>query len=171
MSHKNRVHGKSRTPIHNLWWSMMARCHDENSHAYHLYGGRGINVCPRWRCFENFYADMGERPEGKTLDRIDNDGPYSPDNCRWATNEEQQRNRRGLHHITAFGRTMILTDWATASGVPMATLWARLVKLGWAPEKALTTPVRGARGKIDDTMRLLTEALGCDPELLLEEAA
>lgn len=76
------------------WQSMVERCLNPNHHAWRYYGGRGITVCMRWRTFANFLEDMGERPEGRTLDRIDNDGDYRPGNCRWATVLEQNQNKR-----------------------------------------------------------------------------
>lgn len=87
-------HGKSSQPIYQLWAGMITRCTNPNHTAFARYGGRGITVSGRWMVFDNFYADMGDRPEGKSLDRIDNDGNYEPANCRWATAEEQARGRR-----------------------------------------------------------------------------
>jgi hypothetical protein len=87
-------HGMTNTPTYRSWAHMVQRCTNSNYDRYPFYGGRGITVCDRWRTFANFLADMGERPEGFTLDRVDNEGNYTPENCRWATSSQQQRNRR-----------------------------------------------------------------------------
>ena len=90
-------HRMSRTPIYRIWVAMIQRCENPNDKAYKDYGGRGIKVCERWRKFENFYADMGNRPEDKSLDRWpDNDGDYEPDNCKWSTYLEQAQNKRPM---------------------------------------------------------------------------
>lgn len=93
--HGHRGHGSGvRTPTYNTWRAMIYRCTQKSHIAYKNYGGRGIKVCDEWRKFSNFLRDMGERPQNKTLDRIDPNGNYEPSNCRWATPKQQARNKR-----------------------------------------------------------------------------
>lgn len=89
----NKKHGLHKSPIYKVWSSMIHRCNNSKSSVYDRYGGRGIKVCERWHTFENFLADMGDKPEGLTIDRINNDGNYEPSNCRWVTHKENCQNR------------------------------------------------------------------------------
>jgi len=93
---KKHGHRKNdnRTPTYNSWRAMKARCYYTKHDAYYNYGGRNITICNTWLIFENFLSDMGQRPVGKSLDRIDPDGNYTPENCRWATNKQQAQNKR-----------------------------------------------------------------------------
>jgi hypothetical protein len=117
---------------------MHNRCSNPNETSYPHYGGRGIKVCERWGKFENFLADMGERPPGLTLDREDNERDYGPDNCKWASRSEQSKNKRNNVHLALNGRTMCLTDWSREIGVPHQTLSRRLAR-GWDHTRTLTT--------------------------------
>lgn len=136
-------HGKASTRLYRVWCSMLQRCSNPNNSRYADYGARGIKVCERWHDFKNFLADIGERPVGASLDRIDNDGNYEPGNVRLATTAEQMRNTRANVVIEWDGRSMLQTDWAKMLGIKDQTLIKRL-KL-WPLEKALTTPRRERR--------------------------
>jgi len=135
-----KTHQMSKTPNHNTWVAMRKRCNNEKNSDYYLYGGRGIKVCSRWESFENFYLDMGERPEGMTLDRIDSNKDYSPENCRWATNIEQARNKRNVRLVTFNGLTKSLHDFCDELKLNYHTINTRLVQQKWTVERALSTP-------------------------------
>jgi len=121
---------------------MKSRCVNRNDPAYYKYGGRGITICERWLKFEDFLTDMGDRPEGLSLDRIDNNGNYEPGNCRWATRKEQANNRRNSLKITFNHKTQTLAQWSQELNIKFTTLWARINKHKWSVEKAFTTPVK-----------------------------
>jgi len=131
-------HGMSLTPTYFNWKGMIARCHCPTHKDYPKYGGRGIKVCERWRTWENFYADMGERPLGKSIERIDNDGPYSLENCRWATPTEQNRNKRSNVRYHFMGRDLTISEWCELTGIPRPRLRARLSTYKWPIARALS---------------------------------
>jgi hypothetical protein len=130
---RSRTHGLIGHPAYHTWESMRARCAGQDPN----YGGRGITVCGRWDSFENFLADMGERPSPRhSLDRIDNDGPYSPENCRWSTWGAQARNKRSNRVIVLDGVSLPVVDWAARAGVPPGKIYYRLRK-GWSDREAV----------------------------------
>jgi hypothetical protein len=136
-----RRHGLTKSPEHRSWLSMMTRCFWSGPERsdYHLYQGKGITVCDRWRDFSNFLADMGPKPTAQhTLDRIDGNGNYEPSNCRWVTSREQTRNTSRNSKLTFNGRTMILNDWAAQIGIARESLRDRLML--WPLDEALTRP-------------------------------
>ena len=144
-----RTHGMRHSPEYAAWSGLRARCLNPRNTAYPNYGGRGITFCPAWQSFERFYADMGPRPSPEhSLDRIDNDGPYSADNCRWATRTEQNRNRRIMPRYQHDGLSLTLPEWAERTNIPLITLKYRLNLRGWPLARALTQPLRhiGNRG-------------------------
>lgn len=135
-----KTHGMTESRTFVSWISMLNRCHNENTPAFKKYGARGITVCARWReSFENFLADMGERPEETSLDRIDNERGYEPDNCRWATRLQQGRNRRSVVLLTHDGETKCIAEWAEQLGLRAEAISSRL-RRGWSTYDALTTP-------------------------------
>ena len=132
------THRMSGTRIYKIWIHIIGRCTNPNDKDYPRYGGRGITVSDEWRKFENFYADMGDKPEGMQIDRINNDKGYSRENCRWATPSENSRNRRSARIITFKGISKPLVEWAQELGICSKALRYRLET--WGIEKALTTP-------------------------------
>lgn len=132
-------HGHSKnfgTPTYVTWLRMWNRCRNKNERNYKYYGGRGIVVCSRWKDYRNFLFDMGERPVGRTLDRINNDGNYGPENCRWATASEQLSNRRTVKIIEINGRKQTATAWSKEFGLKLSTVCRRL-REGWPVERLL----------------------------------
>lgn len=138
---RSTTHGKRKTPEYDIWVAMRFRCNNPNDKSYPSYGGRGIKVCEDWQKFENFIRDMGYRP-GKeySLDRIDVNGNYCKENCRWATTEQQANNKRDTRKLTLDGETYNLTEWSKITGFASSTIYARLLR-GWSDEKAITTPL------------------------------
>lgn len=130
------THGKSYSKEYNTWSSMKARCINKSSSKYSAYGGRGITICTRWFVFENFFDDMGPQPKGMTLERIDNDLGYSPENCKWASMAEQQRNKRNNVYLTYNGETKTLTEWAEVVGISRQCMFLRYAKTS-DPQKLL----------------------------------
>lgn len=124
----------SRKILYGIWANMMQRCENRKCEGYKDYGGRGIEVCERWRKFENFVSDMGERPEGKSLDRKENNGNYEPSNCRWATKVEQASNTRRNIHLTYNGITATPSEWSRTLGITREAL-RRRVLAGMPPDK------------------------------------
>ena len=139
-------HGQSQTAEYKAWAAAKRRCTDSTSPDWSRYGGRGILMCERWlERFEFFLADMGRRPSDRySLDRGDNEGPYSPENCRWATTSEQATNRRTTAWLTIDGVTRSTTDWANEYGIRRITLHSRLAR-GWSVRSALETPIDATR--------------------------
>lgn len=142
------VHGMTGTAEHYIWLGLLQRCLCSSYRDYHRYGGRGITVCKRWQVsFVAFLDDMGTRPSPElTLGRIDNDGPYSPENCRWETPAEQARNRVDNRWLTFRGRTMCIMDWALEMEMKPHLLYGR-IRRGWSTERALTQELRHHKRK------------------------
>lgn len=135
----------SATPLYRVWQAMKARCYQRRCGVYEYYGGRGIVVCDRWRTsFATFAADMGPRPAGATIDRIDNDGPYAPENCRWATKIEQMNNTRRNTHVTVAGETMTVAEAARKTGVNPWTIH-RIVNTGQSLDDYLKSRSRPSK--------------------------
>jgi hypothetical protein len=124
----------ARNPLYRSWHKMIWRCANVAR-----YRDRGVSVCDRWHDFQAFTADMGPRPAGTSLERINNDGNYEPANCRWATTSEQSRNKRNNRFVTFNGKTQCLADWAKETGISYPLLRYRLLR-GWAVERLFTPP-------------------------------
>jgi hypothetical protein len=147
MSNAKHLHARKsgKTPTYNSWMKMRSRCNNPASNRFHAYGGRGIKVCARWDTFANFLFDMGERPVGTTIGRINPDANYEPANCRWETSKQQARQNSRNVMFTFDGRTMCLTDWANKVGLKVHTLYYRLVVAKWPVEDAIAAPLNTRR--------------------------
>lgn len=144
--------------LYKTWEKMRERCQNIKHVAYDKYGGRGIRVCPEWNeSFRKFKDDMGERPEGKTLDRIDNNLGYYKENCRWATRAEQNRNKSTTIKIEINGRSQCLTDWCKETGVDRFVAYRR-IECGWHPVDAVLTPGRSAT-RLDRSIRVMVDSV------------
>lgn len=136
------THGLSNSPLYKRWWGIIQRCYKESHKSFHNYGGRGITVCGEWHDFEAFYkwAHTKYNP-GLEIDRVDNDGPYSPENCRWVSRKENARNTRYNVNITLRGITQCASAWAEELEIHVSTLLNR-IKKGWSEDKILNIPVK-----------------------------
>ncbi len=141
-SKRNTTHGMCGTPEYIAYGNMKMRCYNPNDARYSDYGGRGIKVCERWHKFENFLADMGLKPSpAHSLDRIDFNGDYCPENCRWETDLIQAQNRRPVRFLTLKGETLPISEWARRMKILPGQI-IRRIRYGWTVEQALMTPVR-----------------------------
>lgn len=142
---RKRTHGLGHTPEYVSWAAMKGRCLNPRNNAFADYGGRGIGMDPRWMRFEEFYKDMGPRPGVEySLERIDNEKGYGPDNCKWATRTEQARNKRTSVWVTYRGQLMLASDLARIGGISLGTLRKRMLS-GWPEDLWLIPPFAFAR--------------------------
>ena len=140
-------HGKTNSRLYAVWNSMKQRCYNANSTAYHRYGGRGIKMCQEWRddfsAFERWAISNGYNDTLKrgacTIDRVDNNGDYTPDNCRWVSQQEQMNNVSYNHNITINGETHTIAEWSRIADMPYARLLQRITKYEMRPEDAIST--------------------------------
>lgn len=141
----------NRTPTYQCWLDMKGRCYNKNNQRYHTHGARGITVCEEWRKnYQSFLTDMGEKPDGKTLDRIDNNGNYTPTNCRWATPKEQANNRSTCIYVEYNGKTQTIAQWAEELGLTFSSLIKRL--RNWSLEDAMN-PKKRCSVKISEDVK------------------
>src|SRR5690554_1858227 len=145
---------KTKHPLYMTWSNMRQRCRNKNSPTFHRYGGRGIAICERWDNFDLFVADMGEKPTpAHTLDRENNDGPYSPDNCRWATRKEQSRNvERNLIAVVE-GKSYLAVELADVAGIAAKSIQKRAIK--GLPLERVISPLRQ---KVPDNFHAMQQA-------------
>lgn len=138
---KREVHGNAQHPLYQVWAAIIQRCTNPAHRSYPIYGGRGIKICETWRnSFGTFLADMGERPPGSSIDRINGAGNYEPGNCRWASSKDQRLNTSTARLITAFGDTKCLKDWESdARCLCSRDTLRRRLNSGWPADVAIST--------------------------------
>lgn len=150
LNRKRAIHGDNRKEstnrLYSIWANMLQRCSNSNRPDYKFYGGRCISVCDEWHNYVQFkvWAIAHGYADNLTLDRIDPNGNYEPDNCRWLTIQAQQNNKRSNHYLTYNNTTMSMSEWADVVDIPYSTIRSRVNLLGWSAEKALTTPVKNS---------------------------
>lgn len=144
LQHRNYTHGLTHTRLHNIWGCMVQRCYNNKTPCYNLYGGRGITICDEWRNeFKSFYdwSISNGYADNLTIDRIDVNGNYSPDNCRWVTMKEQSNNRSTNRFLEYNGERHTISEWGELLGIDSETLSSRL-RRGWSVEKTLTEEIK-----------------------------
>jgi len=141
MSMHGNAKRKNHSPTYKAWANMRKRCNTPSCVQYKYYGGKGITICQTWDDFAVFLADMGQRPDGMTLDRIDTKKGYSKDNCRWANQTMQVRNRSNTRYVEALGQRMPIAEWAEKTGLTYYTILLRL-RRGLTEHDAVTLPKR-----------------------------
>jgi len=141
---RQTTHGMTDTTTYRSWCAMLSRCRNPRDKKFPVYGGRGITVAPEWMNFNSFLSDMGVRPEGTSIDRIDNNGNYEPSNCRWATPKQQMNNMSRCKMVEVNGeRFRSISDAADRFGIPVDTARTR-IKRGWGMHRTFTTPLNQA---------------------------
>lgn len=138
------THGGRRSRLYRIYHEMKTRCYCESNPDYPQYGGRGITICKEWlQDFSRFkeWALQSGYDTGLTIDRMDVNASYSPENCRWVTMKVQNNNKRNNHYLTFQGETHTVSEWADITGIPYNTLYSRIAKLGWPVDRALTEKV------------------------------
>ena len=139
MTTHGHAKGYTYSPTYQTWMKMIWRCNTKRGKSWEQYGRRGITVCERWRSFEHFLADMGDRPAGTTLDRVNNLGNYEPGNCRWATPRQQSQNRRNVILVEHQGERLAVAEACRRAGIRRGLVMRR-IEIGWEPQRAFDTP-------------------------------
>ena len=149
--------------LYHVWTQMIQRCENKNNKSFKNYGGRGISVCERWKSFDSFYGDnAAQYNEGLTIDRINNNGDYSRENCRWISNKENCRNRHGVVIVDFKGQFLPLNELAEKHGIKISTAYQRYVRKDWSIEQTLG---------LEAAPKLVRKAISGETRQLMREAA